>query len=89
MVDIHIYHKKQNYFNKHFSDKVCSFLQQSSLWKNCDIVSAWVLILASQPQPSNFFKSLSGTQKALIIPICCTCLTTTLIMTSEQPTNTS
>ena len=51
-----------------------------------------------KPQPSNFFcppqvlKNLispPGRQKDLKIPTCCTCLTITLILISEQLTNMS
>ena len=46
-------------------------------------------------KPRNFFclnklkQVPSSRQKALILPICCTCLTIRLTLISEQPTNTS
>ena len=52
----------------------------------------------SKSQPSNFFgpprhwktyQVTPGKEKAQIIPTCYTCLTTTFILVSEQPTNTS
>ena len=49
------------------------------------IVSAWVLIPPSKPQPSNFFCPLPQALKNLISPSCRTCLTITLILISEQP----
>ena len=40
------------------------------------------------PQALKNLTSPPARQKALIIPTCCTCLTITLILISEQPTDT-
>ena len=56
------------------------------------IVSAWVLVSSSKPQPRNFFcsqgtKELSRSPrqtKVLIIPICYSCLTITLMLSQNH-----
>ena len=43
----------------------------------------------SNPRGTKKLNKLPRAKKALIIPMCCSCLTITFVLISEQPTNTS